>query len=567
MQISREALGFCLVLFVITILYMPILPTDFFSIDDSQLTQVELIQNTPSLEGVVKIFTPGVGLDYYPLRDLTYWIDAHVFDNTPFNYRLQQLFWFFVLCWALWRIQLNFGVSQPLALGITFVWALHPYHTEMLSWISIRKDLLALTFGALGFLAYQKNKFWLCVALFGLSLGSKASLVLMPLLGFVALLLGGLEPNRKNFLQVSILSLLGVGSALFQKYFYSHHNDMSIDWGWDMRIKGVLIALGKYFVGFFDSSQIVLDVEFWGDWFTLNSKFLSIGVLLMIGFVVFLFRAQKNFKLMIWSAAIVLAYLPISALIFPHRIFYASRYIEAVLFVFVLGLGIFVPKTTPRILLGSVGIFFALFFGYGTFKRVHLWAEPIELWEAAVKEYPQSIPLRSQFLTELENQKNARLGMAAEWAELNKKSQHLMGELEKDCPLEGKAKFEENCVGVFHLRMNIEFRKKDSKQTRFFLERSQVAILNSPWPLQNTYLSLNEKLKFYAHLFGWDKTEEIFNSEKLKKYPEVFEIFDCLYGQSKEGKRVSDKAKVWMNQLTKSGFYDPKWAKKISNCQ
>lgn len=92
-----------------------------------------------------------VGLEFLPLRDLSYWIDMTLFGQNPAAYRLHNIL-LYLLCLpllyavvaSLWRYFLPGSVMQApwAAAAVTALFAVHPALVESVVWISGRKYIL-----------------------------------------------------------------------------------------------------------------------------------------------------------------------------------------------------------------------------------------------------------------------------------------------------------------------------------------------------------------------------------------------------------------------------------------
>lgn len=137
------------------------------------------------------------GLEYLPVRDLTYMADYSAWGLDPFGYHLSNVAWYVLACWALYffLVELLSG-RMPGAAATAFLatalFAVHPVHVEVVAGISQRKDLVsaAFLFPCLSFyLAFRrKGKASLYAASLAfclLSLLSKHTAVIVPFLLFL----------------------------------------------------------------------------------------------------------------------------------------------------------------------------------------------------------------------------------------------------------------------------------------------------------------------------------------------------------------------------------------------
>jgi len=91
------------------------------------------------------------------IRTITYIIDYHFWGLNPFGFHLTNLI-LHVLCCLLLFVLINIIAKKPqIALFTSLLFATHPIHSEAVSVISHRKDLLAMSFCCLAFILYLRG--------------------------------------------------------------------------------------------------------------------------------------------------------------------------------------------------------------------------------------------------------------------------------------------------------------------------------------------------------------------------------------------------------------------------
>ncbi len=393
------ALGAVLIRF-----YYPTLQPIFFPLDDSILILNPQILGPMSWQAFVALFTPGHGPDFYPIRDLFYIFDHQLFHNTPYFIALHQLSLFFESGIVIFVCLRLLGITEKIALLWLTLWALHPMHTEMIVWLSARKDVLALCFGSYAFLGFllalKKNStllYWISGALFVFSLLSKASLTPLPWIGIAGVLLGfeALQ-NKKTKTFLITLSMIALIYSFFTGWFYSTVNDLSYGYAWDDRVWRSLAALGKMVAGWFNPSLNIIDTENWGPWLQWNQKFIGVGILVWVLILggIFYGYCTKNKILCIFGLSILFLYLPVSGLIFPHRNLYSVRYLEPAFLIFTLGVTFLLSQTRlPQVAQYAIfgwGIVFAL----NLSDETRIWSKPLTVIEKGLQQQPQSLSLK-----------------------------------------------------------------------------------------------------------------------------------------------------------------------------
>lgn len=363
------------------------------------------------------LFTPGTHVDFYPIRDLSYWIDIHFFGAdlqgvNAFVYRLQNFFWFALSSLLIFFICLKFLNNRLAALLISIFWLINPVHSEMLMWASARKDILAIFFlllTAYFYIVYNQKKNWAnyiltCLA-FVFCVLSKATFGLVPLALFIG--------NAKHSLNRMLLALGVLGSAT-QVYFYSASTDMRFDYELSYRIQASVIALGKAALGWVFQPVNVVDIENWGQWVELNHNYIYVGFamyalgLWMLIYSIRLWIQSKDKVPLQIFLALMLSYFPISGLVFSHRNFYSVRYFEApFLFVIVWFAYCYLrfhnvrPLKRSEIACAGVVFVYLLASSYVESKN---WSESYSPLEKAYKDQPLNVSIQQRFFSGLQNE-------------------------------------------------------------------------------------------------------------------------------------------------------------------
>jgi tetratricopeptide (TPR) repeat protein len=129
---------------------------------------------------------------YRPVAGLTYWIDHRLFGPKPLGFHLENVIWHGAASLMVLALLRQLWPKEPyLALAGAALFAVHPVHTEAVSWVSGRPEVLAAFFGLLTFWAHRRadeassGRLPLrALALGGwlLALGAKESAATVPLL-------------------------------------------------------------------------------------------------------------------------------------------------------------------------------------------------------------------------------------------------------------------------------------------------------------------------------------------------------------------------------------------------
>lgn len=400
------------------LMFLPGLTEPFFQIDDAVLLKAPAVQGGPSWSALKTILTPGTQIDFYPVRDLTHWLDWTLnpqLEENAFVARTQNFFWLIGVGIFIALICLQLGVEAQIAWLGAALWLALPLHAETWWWVAARKDVLSLFFiggATLCFFRFQSASnrrmqiFWGALSLlsFSFSVFSKASFLLIPF-ALVAILLflwwreGTSLRKQGPALVLSVLgSLIALAAGLLHLSIYSQTNDMAMDYAWPQRLVSFSTALGREVAGVVWPFVNGIDVENWGEWAKLNQAYFPLGVLAFMGFLAgLLLLARKHPK----PALILLALVLATLLVRPglnswHRNFYSVRYFEPTLLlalIFAL-VSISWSKRWAHLLLFGLG--FAL---VAHFFESSFWQSERDIWAKTKNLSPRNPSLQFQALT------------------------------------------------------------------------------------------------------------------------------------------------------------------------
>lgn len=340
--------GLGCLLFILMWIYYPGLSAPEYIIDDQSLIQIPQLKNQEFLDFLKKIFLlPKYHLDYFPLRDISYWLDIHLFGagvhagDSLTVFRIHQFFLFYLISISLFILSHELKLDSSLNQVLLLCWVLHPYHAEMLMWITARKDLLGILFAILYLIFYlrskkQKNSYVISICFLIASALSKNVIssiaVVMGIFGLVFNLTNRQLPNKQK-LQLyyhGTLVFLGGLFTFYTAYFYSNINDMRFEYSLSYRIQSSLASLGRMLLGWVNPDVNAIDVFNWGDWGARNSHYVLVSLIFISISTItfFLILKKRDQKSLFYIGLFFSAYLPISGLLFPHRNFYSVRYFE-----------------------------------------------------------------------------------------------------------------------------------------------------------------------------------------------------------------------------------------------
>ena len=122
---------------------------------------------------------------YLPLTMISYMADYAVWGLRAFGYHLQNLLWHAVAVLALFACFRRLGLRRPVALALSWLYAVQPQRIESVVWISERKDVLCAAFFFLALHAWlrareHKRPPWAAFVFFLCAMLSKSMAITLP---------------------------------------------------------------------------------------------------------------------------------------------------------------------------------------------------------------------------------------------------------------------------------------------------------------------------------------------------------------------------------------------------
>lgn len=315
-----------------------------YIIDDQSLINIPQLQDGRFFSFVFNVFRfYSYHIDYYPIRDISYWIDIHLLGaqvtSSLLIFRLHNFAIFYVIGILFHAILCELKINSWPNIMLLILWMLHPYHVEALMWVTARKDLLALCFTFIFFLFFLKTRQKMTIANTTIMILSVLFCGLSKnIISPVAILLAtfGLFESRgridfiKRTMVHSTVLLMSLGFLFWTRYFYSNINDMRLAYTPSYRIQASLAALGRMIFGWINPNVNAIDVFNWGDWAYRNQKYFIISCIAIGAFIWILHLGYRNRDRITWAFILlfIATYVPVSGLVFPHRNFYSVRYFE-----------------------------------------------------------------------------------------------------------------------------------------------------------------------------------------------------------------------------------------------
>jgi len=367
---------------------------------------ISLIKNNSYIKdfsNAPKVFTEtigaGAGIEhrfYRPVQAFTYMLDYFLWGLDTTGYHITNVFLHVSVAVALyWLILLLFG-DRLLSFCTSLLFVASPVHTEAVSYISGRADLLAALFLFLSFVYYIKctGKRLLIIPVmlfYALALFSRESVLILPLI----ILLYHYAFKKKIQLDTfgPVLGLsLGYVIARYTALCGLLPHLISTTTA-AQRVPGFFVAVTNYM-------RILLlpfnlHMEYGNNLYSFGDPKALAGVCVISLLLIYAVRKNKNNTLMFFSISWFLVTLLPSSNIYPINAFMAEHwlYLPSVGFFLVIAKGItyLFKKEKLRIYAIALSVFLVGTYAFLTAKQNTYWKEPIRFYERTLKYAPDSL--------------------------------------------------------------------------------------------------------------------------------------------------------------------------------
>lgn len=397
---TTEYLKWMLFVLVITAICLsPMLGNEFTNWDDEGYVTKNPLLKGPDWAG---IFTKPVVSNYHPLTIITLAINYQLSATEPFfyllvNYLLHLLNTGLVFYFA-WLIS---GKKLPVAFLTALLFGIHPMHVESVAWISERKDVLYTLFFLWSLIRYwryletgRSSHLWICLLLFVLSLLSKPSAIVLPLVLFLLDYRKQREAKWKLVIEKIPFLALSVLFAVITLLIQSEKavSDFNVFPVW-ARLLFACYTTMVYFVRFFFPHPLSAFQPFpsadnlgWP---------VHLSPVFIIALIIFLWFQRKN-RLFIFSSGFFIANLLLVMHLVPVGYTIVS---ERYTYVPYIGLGFLTGMLLNKWLAGRKGFFLkaglaAVFvlFGFISFQRTQVWKNSDSLWTDTIRHQDAALP-------------------------------------------------------------------------------------------------------------------------------------------------------------------------------
>ncbi len=414
---TKNILVIITIIILTTLSYFNTLNNSFVYDDNTYVVENKQIRSIANISmAFISTYPPDAkeqGL-YRPLVTVSYIVDYALWGLNPKGFHLANLILHILTSIIVYLLALEIIKTQWPSAVVGIVFALHPVHTEAVTWVVGRAEVMAGLFYFLAFLFYIKagnspsfkNRQFISSNIFYfLALLSKEIAVTLPILLFAydyfffhrqrsAEIIELLKKRYLSFIILTFIYII-IRFAVLGAIGPQKNLSFAPDVGLYERFLTIIVVIGYYMRLLFLPFNLTVDYVFPKIASLSLPVFIYGGILLVsIGITVLLYKRSKMLSFSI--ALFFITLLPVMNII-PIGELIAERFLYIPLISFALLIGIstdyfFIRFSSKflRIIISIPLIFLAAFYSLLTISRNYDWKDAFTLWKATIYTMPAS---------------------------------------------------------------------------------------------------------------------------------------------------------------------------------
>ncbi|MFH0855051.1 MAG: tetratricopeptide repeat protein [Candidatus Omnitrophota bacterium] len=380
--------------------------------DDALIVKNPIIRSWSNLP---KAFTSDLysgvsfGSNFYrPIQTISYMWDYSWWQLDPYGYHLTNLFLQILVSFLVFLFTRSFFNEIRISIAAALLFALNPLHTEVVTYISGRAEMLIAVFLLLSLLLFMRgNRFFSWLA-FIFALLSKELAVAFPLIiiAYLFCCRGEAEKKEDGFLRPAIpflaIDFLYLLLRLTSLSFLRSHPPALTKYPLLARFMVLPDILLTYF------KLLVLPVDLHMSWTLKHAAgfigiffnwFLS-GLVLICGY--YILKRNKNPGVWCFMSSWFFIFLLPQAGLLPINTFIAEHFLYLSSISFFILLGFLLNKSLRKQLFYPAVILLGAFYGILTFSRNFDWQDPAVFYKKIIKFSPNSFQAHNNLGLEYE---------------------------------------------------------------------------------------------------------------------------------------------------------------------
>ncbi len=352
------------------------------------------------------VHNPHISNIWLPLKtgSLPSFIESIVFtlgNGQPFLFHLNSVVWHVGVTLLVYILIYLLSEDRMFALITALLFAVHPVHTEAVTWISGLPYVLYTFFGLLGLVIFvlidkeKLNRNWIVTSAlsFGLAILSSEKAIVLPLLCVVyVLLFSSFKKQFFLFIPIGIVSVIASVRIFF--LFQERAVTLSSASGDGVKIYNPLLQIPTAISSYLQLLLFPLNLTFYHEAFLISPTTYIIYLLITVAviiFIIFLFF-KKQWVLLFGSAIFIIGLLPTLLPVYINAIV-AERYLylpSIGLFLFIAWVLVRIKKRDQTLfkLIAAILVIFCIGL---TIQRNSEWKDEDTLWPVTLKSSPTSL--------------------------------------------------------------------------------------------------------------------------------------------------------------------------------
>ncbi|HAX61673.1 MAG TPA: hypothetical protein DCX95_03820 [Elusimicrobia bacterium] len=390
---NKDKIGIIIVAILSTMVYLNTFKNSFQWDDERRIVKnvhIRFLKNIPKFfnPGYFNLYEEARGERYRPVRTVTFAMDYALWKNNPLGYHITNTLFHAICSIIVWYFVFLITKNGLAATLSSLLFAVHPVHTESITYIKNRSDVLCSIFYLISYIFFVKNtdtsqnktliskfsNFLISIFFFVLALLTKEMAVTLPLILIAYIILfTDKEKWQSLFFKTSVFWLILLFYLFFRYYYLSGGRTLG---GEGFELLTVIKTFADYIKLGFVPYPLCLDRTYIKPEF-FSVSFLSSAIILTV-FVILTVKSKRQNKFFLLFMLLTL--LPVSnILLIKHREFAEQRFYLPSIGICAF-LGIIFEKYFSKKYVKIVFMAVVLLFSYLTLMRNFDYKDDTTLW-------------------------------------------------------------------------------------------------------------------------------------------------------------------------------------------
>jgi tetratricopeptide (TPR) repeat protein len=398
--VKSNLLPYILLLLVITVSYSNTLNNEFLWDDEFLIQKNKFINNTKYISKIITTNTTagfgGKDNFYRPTQILFYLAINKVFGKSKIVYHLGNILLHIMNSFLLFLLIVSLVKCQEIALISCLLWAVHPIHTEAITYMSATADPMGTFFILLSLVFFTKKKLVISLVCFILALMSKEATVVLPGLIFIVHFMNLDKDKRLNVKEYKFLiwyAFITIIYLCLRKTILNFDETFSVYKVSNIYTENISYRIFTYLASFTEYMKILMmpiQLHMERD-FSVYTSFLSFSVasgalLVLILLIASLYLYKKNIDVFLFSLLwFFISFIPMMGILIPVNSFILEHWLYLPSMTFFLVIALILMKLDRAWMRYSLLVMILLPSSFLTYQRNKDWKDPITFYSNILK--------------------------------------------------------------------------------------------------------------------------------------------------------------------------------------